>query len=76
LGVRLLTVLAIVRSACWGVSVTLASLLLPSGSYWSLLVTRAVFVRGAGLTTVATICSVCGVPGMTVPRVHTPVMLL
>ena len=63
LGVASLTVLASARSACCGVSVALASLLLPFGSNWSASVTIAVLVRGAGLTTVATIASVCGVAG-------------
>ena len=61
------------RSACWGVSVALPLLLPVFGSNWSLSLIVAVLVCAAGLTTVATIASVCGVPGATVPTSQTPV---
>ena len=73
LGVGLLTVLVNARSACCGVSVTLAVLLPGLGSNWSAWLIVAVLVCGSGLTTVAWISSVWGVPTLTVPTVHTPV---
>src|SRR5262245_52382364 len=51
LGVGLLTDLETARSACCGVSVTLAVLLAPIGSNWSAALTVAVLVRAAGLAT-------------------------
>ena len=59
-----------------GVSVALAALLPVSGSNWSAWLTVAVLVWAAGLVTVAVSVSVCGVPGMTVPTVQTPVVAL
>src|SRR5262245_17561271 len=76
LGFGSLTVLSITRSACGGVSVTLAVLLAVLGSNWSAAASVAVFVRGMGLSTVALIVKVCGVPGVTVPTVQTPVVEL
>ena len=74
LGVGLLTVLVTARSACCGVSVALAVLLAVFGSNWSASPTVAVLVCATGLTTVAVIVRVCGVPGLTVPTVQTPVV--
>ena len=44
------------------------------GSNWPLAVTVAVLVCAAGLATVATTASVCGVPGATVPTFHSPLL--
>src|SRR6266446_22370 len=71
LGLVLLTVLARTRSACWGVSLTEALLLLALGSYWSAWLTEAVFVWTLGLTTLARICKVCSVAVVTLPTVQT-----
>src|SRR5262249_8288081 len=64
------------RSACWGVSVALAWLLVGSGSNWSEWLTVAVFVWALGLTTRAVrISSVCSTDGATVPTVQLPLPL-
>ena len=42
------------------------------GSNWSAWLTEAEFAPGLALTTVAVMLSVCGVPGLTVPTVQTP----
>src|SRR5262245_54380893 len=73
-GVGLLTVLVTDRSACCGASLTVAVLLLGSGSNWSARPTVAVLLLGFGLVTVAAISKVCGVPGLTVPATHRPVL--
>src|SRR5262249_27885814 len=75
LGVGLLTVLANARSACCGVVVIDAELLATLGSNWSELVTVAVLVCAAGETILAWMVSVWGVVVVTVPTVHTPVVL-
>jgi hypothetical protein len=72
LGVGLLTDLAIARSACCGDSAALAVLFAVFGSGWSAAVMVAVLVWSSGLTTVATISSVNGVPTTTVPTSHSP----
>jgi hypothetical protein len=76
LGVALLTVSDTDRSACCGVSVALAVLLAVFGSNWSAWLMVPVLVCVAGLTTVAVMLSVCGAPELTVPTVHSPVLLL
>jgi hypothetical protein len=44
------------------------------GSNWSECEIDAVFVCALGETTVAVSCSVCAVPVVTVPTVHTPLV--
>src|SRR5207302_8668254 len=61
LGLVSLTVLVRTRSACWGVSLTEALLLFALGSYWSAWLAEAVFVWVLVLTTLARLCTVCGV---------------
>src|SRR6478672_11746348 len=72
LGLGLSTVLMRARSACCGVSVALAVLLLATGSNGSEWVMLAVLVCGSGLTTRAVIVRVWASDGLTVPMVHTP----
>src|SRR6516165_7944546 len=62
LGVASFTVLVNARSACCGVTVTLAWLLVEFGSNWSEWLIVAVFVSAFGLATVAMMVSVWGVP--------------
>src|SRR5262245_54020042 len=76
LGLGWSTVFISCRSACCGVSVALAVLLPVLGSGWSLWLIVAVLVAVAALATVAVRVRVCGVPGLTVPAVQTPVVLL
>src|SRR5262249_18444736 len=73
LGAVLLTLLVSDKSARCGLSVALPWLLPPLGSNWSLWLIGAVLVCAVGLTTFAWSWSVCGVPGLTVPSVQTPV---
>jgi hypothetical protein len=75
LGVSSLTVLVTTRSACWGVSVTLALLLFGSGSNWSASPTVAVLVSGSSLSTRAVMINVSGLAVLTVPTSHKPVAL-
>jgi hypothetical protein len=71
-GVAVLDVFVTARSACCGVSVALAVLFAVFGSVISEALIVAVFVRAAGLTTMAWIVSVCGVAVVTVPTAHAP----
>ena len=73
LGVGLLTVLVSARSACCGVTATLAVLLAVLGSNWSAWLIVARFVDGFGLVTVARMISVWAADGSTVPTVQIPV---
>src|SRR5262245_36215237 len=70
LGVELLTSFAMDRSACCGVSVTLAVLLAGIGSNWSLWLMAAVLVCGLGLTIWALKVSVALLPPARFPTVH------
>jgi hypothetical protein len=72
LGVASLTVLVTARSACWGVSVTLAVLLAVFGSNWSAALMVPVLVCAAGLSTVAVMLSVCATAELTAPTFQTP----
>src|SRR5271167_2745172 len=64
---------ATTRSACCGVSVTLAVLFTRFGSNSSVWLTDAVNVVAAEVTTVATIVNVCVEPLVTEPTFQTPV---
>src|SRR5206468_2801859 len=57
-------------------SVALAPLLPALGSNWSAWMTVATLVWGAGPSTRAAICNVCGAPAVTVPTSQAPVALL
>src|SRR5262245_16343603 len=74
LGVGLLTILLMTRSACCGVSPALAVLLPASGSNWSAALTVAVLVRAPGLTTRAARMSVRAPLVSTVPTVQIPLV--
>src|SRR6476469_8790632 len=58
LGVARFTLLVKARSACCGVSVTLALLFVVTGSNWSALVIAALLVCGLGMATIALSVSV------------------
>src|SRR5579862_6201865 len=67
---------ATTRSACCGVSFTIAVLFTRFGSNWSEWLTDAVIVVAAEVTTVATIVNVCVEPLVNEPTFHTPVELV
>ncbi len=76
LGVGSLTVLDRTRLACWGFSVELALLFAGLGSNWSEWLIVAVLVWAWGLPTTTVKRSVSGgAVVVTVPTVHTPVLL-
>src|SRR5207302_9386833 len=76
LGVGLLTVLVIAKSACCGVSMALLLLLPMLGSNWSAWLMAAVLVWALGLTTLALSSSVALPALFAVPTVQMPVPLL
>src|SRR5688572_21427381 len=71
-GVAVLAVFVSATFACCGVTVMLALLFAEAGSNKSELLMAAVLVDVFGLTTVATMVSVCGAPFATVPTVQMP----
>src|SRR5579884_5482 len=72
LGVALLTVLVMARSARCGVTVTLPLLFEASESNWSRWLRAAVLVSGLGLSTRAWMVRVWVAPLATAPTVQTP----